>query len=118
MRSSAWIRWGMGLAIALMIVLVPFVYYRMTFAGAKRLRPVTAGKVYRSGCLTADGFREAIRKFGIRTVINLQEEAPDPSLPRSFFSRAQIRESEVCRDMGVRFVFLEVDTLIDSLARC
>ena len=50
----------------------------MTYTHAKRLRVVTEGKVYRSGCMTAEGFADAVKKFGIRTIINLRDEAPEP----------------------------------------
>ena len=46
--------------------------------------------------MTADGFRDAIHRLGIRTVINLQEEAPDPNLPRSYFD-----SSKVAREPGM-----------------
>jgi len=51
----------MGILLILMMVVVPSVHYRQTYRYAKRLRPVTEGKVYRSGCLMADGLEEAIK---------------------------------------------------------
>ena len=75
-----------------MIVVVPYVHYRATYAHAKRLREVTPGKFYRCGQLTADGFREAIQRYGIRTVINLQDEDPDPRLPAGYFISNPSRE--------------------------
>lgn len=109
MTPSPVTRWCMGGAIALMLLVVPFYYYRATYSTHKRLRVVTEGKVYRSGCMTADGFRDAIRRYGIRTVLNLQEEASDPDLRDSYFSTSSVRESQVCREMGVRYEFLSVD---------
>lgn len=109
MHIAAWKRWVMGAMIVLFIIAVPYVYYRHSFSFAKRLRVVSAGKVYRSGCLTADGLRAAIRDLGIRTVVNLQEEAPDPELPKSYFNSSGRRESEVCKEMGARMVFLSVE---------
>jgi tyrosine-protein phosphatase SIW14 len=107
---AAWLRWGLGLSIATMIVVVPFVHYRATYAHAKRLREVTAGKFYRCGQLTAAGFREAIARYGIQTVINLQDEDPDPHLPASYYASRPVEpESEVCRQAGARYVLLSFD---------
>ncbi len=36
--------------------------------------------MYRSGQMTADGFRETIERYHIKTVVNLQHEDPDPML--------------------------------------
>lgn len=98
-----------GVSIALLMTLVPYSYYRWSYAYGKRLRVVTEGKVYRSGCMTGAGFEQALKKYGIRTVLNLQEEATDPDLPRGFPSRETIKESELCEQLGVKFVFLSVD---------
>lgn len=97
--------------LAFLVVAAPFVYYRHVYSHAKRLRVIAEGKVYRSGSMTADGFRDAIVRLGIRTVINLQEEAPDPQLPANFFNRAKVCESGLCESVGARMVFLEVDTI-------
>jgi tyrosine-protein phosphatase SIW14 len=101
----------MGISLGLILTVVPFVYYRMSFGHAKRLRAVTEGKVYRSGCLTAQGFRDAIERLKIRTIINLMDEAPDPSLPHNFFDRRGVAESEVCKELGVNFVFIGPDLI-------
>src|SRR5438105_5367803 len=99
----------MGALLVRMIVAVPAVHYRQTYRYAKRLRTVTEGKVYRSGCNTADGLRAAIQKYGIKFVLNLQEEAPDPNLSNHYFTWHTTPESEVCRDMGVKFRFFAVE---------
>jgi hypothetical protein len=108
----AWIRWPLGTTLAAAIVVVPFVHFRATYAHAKRFREVTPGRFYRSGQLTADGLEEVIRRYGIRTVVNLQNEAPDPLIPRSYYRGPRIRESELCESLGVRYVLLEPD-LVD-----
>jgi tyrosine-protein phosphatase SIW14 len=99
----------MGVLLVLMMVLVPTVYYRQTYRYAKRLRTVVEGKVYRSGCMTADGLRDAIQKYQIKTVLNLQEEAPDPALPNHYFTLQTTPESAVCQELGVKFLFMPVD---------
>jgi len=106
----ALLRWCLGLTIAVMIVLVPFIHYRATYAHAKRLRVVTHQKIYRCGQLTSSGLREVIKRYGIKTVINLQDENPDPTLPLSYYrAKPEIAESELCRQEGARYVLLEFD---------
>ena len=99
----------MVVTMALLLTVVPYYYYRMTYAHAKRLRVVTEGKVYRSGCLTADGFAEAIKKYGIRTIVNLRDEAPNPDLPRNYFDRHTIPEKQLCENLNVKFIYLGLD---------
>jgi tyrosine-protein phosphatase SIW14 len=103
----------MGSLLVLMMVAVPTIHYRETYRFGKRLRTVAEGKLYRSGCLTADGFEEAIEKYHIKTIVNLQDEAPDPDLLNTYFSPHTTRESELCRAKGVKFIFLAVD-LVNS----
>jgi tyrosine-protein phosphatase SIW14 len=101
--------WIFGGLIALLLVGVPYEYHRYRYTTLKRLRVVDEGKLYRSGCLTVDGFEKAIREYGIRTIVNLQEEAVDPDLPKTYFSTQRERESELCKRLGVRYEFVEVD---------
>jgi len=106
----SFLRWVFGLTIFTMILGVPFIHYRATYAHAKRLRVVTPGKFYRCGQLTASGLREAIDLYKIKLVINLQYEDVDPQLPEGYFSAdAEISESELCEQSGVRYVFLDFD---------
>lgn len=109
-------RWIAGAALLAVIVAVPAVTYRDRYAHAKRLREVAAGKLYRSGQLTADGFRDAVRRLGIRTVVNAQNEFPDPQLPANYFDRRATPEQELCRNLGVRYVHLSPDLVPDRLA--
>ncbi|MFO0807151.1 MAG: dual specificity protein phosphatase family protein [Gemmataceae bacterium] len=102
-------KWAFVALVALAIVGVPFLNYRANYAHHKRLRDVDVGVLYRSGEMTAEGFRDAIRARGIRTVINCQNEFPDPVLPQSYWIRNSIRESELCRELGVRYVHLDPD---------
>ncbi len=110
MRRVTPINLVLSLALFLLMSVAPYVYYRYHYTHAKRLRPIVEGLVYRSGCLTADGLREAILKHKIKTVINLQEEAPDPELPASYFGGSRTKESDVCYSLGARleFVFVEL----------
>lgn len=117
MGTSGWWRWFLGLTIGLSLVVLPYVYYRWNYETSRRLRTVVEGKFYRCGCLTAEGFKRAIQQYGIRTVINLMEEAPDPELRNSYFGSGTIRESDLCRELRVKFIFLEVETIERSRIR-
>lgn len=100
-----------GLAIFLLIVAAPIAYYRAGYTNHKRLRTVTSGVLYRSGQLTAVGLRDAVERYDIRTVINVQNEAPDPDVNESFLERQTTKESELCRQLGLRYVFISPDLL-------
>src|SRR5439155_10491080 len=89
----------------------PFAYFRYCYVEAKRLHEVTPGRFYRSGQMTADGFRKTIDRYGIKLVINLQHEEPDPLLPDHWMGKGKIRESELCRELGVKYVLLTPDLL-------
>ena len=106
-------RWLMGVALAALLVAGPFVYFRTEYSHHKRLRTVDPGVLYRSGQMTAEGYRDAVAQYGFRTIINCQNEFPDPDLTASFWDRRTIRESEVCRELGVRYVHLDPDLCAD-----
>jgi protein tyrosine/serine phosphatase len=105
------LRWTLGIAVGLLVTATPIVYYRMVYSHAKRLRVVEPGVLYRSGSLTADGLADAVRRYGIRTVINLQDEYPDPDLPKNYFDRSAVNERELCESLGVRYVWLPPDLI-------
>jgi tyrosine-protein phosphatase SIW14 len=98
-------------AIAALVLVVPVVYYRASYTHSKRLREIAPGVIYRSGQLTASGFTEAVRRQGIRTFINLQDEYPDPDLPWHYFGGGTIAESELCRRLNVRYVWMPPDII-------
>jgi protein tyrosine phosphatase (PTP) superfamily phosphohydrolase (DUF442 family) len=85
-----------------------YFYYRSIWEHTKRLRPVEPGVFYRSGQMTAEGFEEAIRRHKIRTVINVQDDFPDPLLRATYWGGRE-RESEMCERLGVRYVALAPD---------
>ncbi len=111
MAVPVWLRWTFGLLIAALILGIPLFHYRSVYAHAKRLREVSPGVLYRSGALTADGLRDAIHRYGLRTVINLQDEDADPSLPQHLLGGIRVKERELCEQYGVRYVFLAPDLL-------
>lgn len=116
MRKADLFRWLAGAAVAGFMVYVPFLYYRYTLEHTKRLRPIVEGRVYRSGCLTADGFRDAIHKYGIKTVITFWDENPDPNLHPNRFRFDSVKESELCKSMGVDYKYIFVELLPETRA--
>ncbi|MBL8823471.1 MAG: tyrosine-protein phosphatase [Planctomycetia bacterium] len=87
--------------IALATLALPVAYYRYHYVQTKRIRVVTEGKMYRCGQLTMAGFKDVIQRYGIRTIINLQDEDVDPRL-----SDSKMRESAFCKQMGVNYVYM------------
>jgi protein tyrosine phosphatase (PTP) superfamily phosphohydrolase (DUF442 family) len=103
-------RWCLVTVVVVLAAAVPLVYYRFDYAQAKRLREVEPGRVYRSGQLNADGFRAARDLHGIRTVVCLRDDDPDPDVDLSFLPcHGTIKESELCRQLGLRFVYITPD---------
>src|SRR5260370_920382 len=92
----------LAVSIGLMIVAAPLLYQRYRLTTQKRLRPAPPGGLHRGGQMPADGFERAIRELGIRTVINVQNEIPDPDLRRSFLDGRTESEQDLCRRLGVR----------------
>jgi tyrosine-protein phosphatase SIW14 len=103
------VRWVLVAAVVVVVGVVPVVYYRSVYAYAKRLREVDPGRLYRSGQMTAEGFTDAVRRYGIRTIINVQDEYPDPDLDQSFWGTGTIKERALCERLGVRYIHLSPD---------
>jgi len=101
--------------IVLVVVVFPFVAYRDEYTYQKRLRVVVPGRVYRGGQPTAAGLRDAVRELKLRTVINLQEDVPDPDLYLSYWTLETVKESELCEQLGVNFVQISPDLLVRRL---
>jgi protein tyrosine/serine phosphatase len=105
------VRWVLALLLVVLVLGPPAALYRHQYIHAKRFREVVPGKLYRSGQMTADGFRETIERYRIKTVINLQHENPDPYLVKHWLGKRTIRESELCRELGVKYVLITPDVL-------
>jgi tyrosine-protein phosphatase SIW14 len=105
------LRWLLGLAIAAAIPTTPVVYYRWAYVQSKRLREVNPGLVYRSGQMTSSGIQQAVSRYHIRTIVNLQDEYPDPDVACGYFCGGTIKEKELCRQLGVRYVYLPPDLI-------
>lgn len=111
---SLW-RWTLGLGITALVTMVPFVYYRYDYTYAKRLREVDPGRLYRSGQLTAPGFAAAVARYHLKTIINLQNEYPDPDIALGYFTSRTVKESALCEQLGVHYVFIEPDLISRTL---
>ncbi len=105
------LQWTLGVIVALVVLGPPVAVYRAQYIHAKRFREVEPGRLYRSGQMTANGFRDTIDRFRIKTVVNLQHEEPDPFLADNWLGKGKIRESELCKQLGVRYVLLTPDVL-------
>jgi tyrosine-protein phosphatase SIW14 len=103
------VRWILATGIVAIVVVVPLIHYRYVYQTEKRLRTVEPNQVYRSGQMTAEGFAEAVRELHIRTIINLQDDFPDPDIETSFLSGHSIKESELCGRLKVKFVAISPD---------
>src|SRR5438067_2397720 len=104
--------WQVALVVALGALafgVAPFVFFRSAYARGKRLREVVPGRVYRSGQMTAEGFADAVARYQPRTIVNVQDDYPDPDLAESFWGPDTVKESELCRRLGVRYVALSPD---------
>jgi protein tyrosine/serine phosphatase len=103
------VRGALGLGIAILLIGAPLVYWRFMYHHGKRLREVVPGVLYRSGQLSIDGFADAVIRYRIRTIVNVQDDYPDPDVEKHWFNRGTIKESELCRQLGVRYVQLSPD---------
>jgi protein tyrosine/serine phosphatase len=104
-------QWGLVGGVVLLVGVAPVALYRSTYTFNKRLREVAPGRVYRSGQMTAEGFADAVARFKIRTIVNLQDDFPDPDVEEDFWSGRTVKESEMCRRLGVRFVLIKPDLI-------
>jgi hypothetical protein len=105
------LRWGLSFGVAVVALAPPVVLYRAQYIHAKRFREVDPGRFYRSGQMTVAGFRETIERYHIKTIVNLQNEEPDPLLADYWLGRGKVAESELCKQLGVKYVLLTPDIL-------
>jgi tyrosine-protein phosphatase SIW14 len=105
------LRWAFGLTLAALVIVVPVLRYRAVYNHGRRLREVETGVLYRSGCLTAEGFTDAVQRLGIKTIVNLQDEFPDPPIRSSYIDTRSTSEVELCQRLGVHYIFLAPDLI-------
>jgi protein-tyrosine phosphatase len=109
------IQWALAGTMVVIVLVAPVVYFRIVYAHSKRLREVGPGRFYRSGQMTAEGLRDAVQQYGIRTVMNVQDEYPDPDLDINFWTTETVKETEVCRELGVRYVHIAPELISRKL---
>jgi len=108
---TTWSRWLLAGSLGALLTVGTFCYFRYVYTDNKRLRIVEPGVLYRSGQLSADGFTEAVLRHGIRTIVNAQDEWPDPDVEKNWLCPQTIKESELCRQLGVRYIHLSPDLI-------
>ena len=94
----------LALGLLAAVLAIPTLFFRSQYDNLKRVRVVTPGKLVRCGQLSEDGLRQVIRDYGIKTVVNLQDEAPDPVLMLD--GKPGKRESVVTQEEGAEYVLL------------
>ncbi len=108
---SRTLRFALIICIAVVVAVVPVVHYRSVYAHSKRLRVIVPDRVYRSGQMTAEGFADTVRTLHIKTIINVQDDFPDPDVHLTFWDGRTIEESALCNRLKVRFVHLAPDLI-------
>ncbi|MBL8797589.1 MAG: dual specificity protein phosphatase family protein [Planctomycetia bacterium] len=108
---TTWSRWLLAGSLVALVTAGTFCYFRYCYTDGKRLRVVEPGVLYRSGQLSADGFTDAILRYNIRTIVNAMDEWPDPDLEKNWLSAQTMKESELCRQLGVRYIHLSPDLI-------
>lgn len=120
MRWRAVTGWALGVAVFAVVVGVPTAHFRTSYDQTKRFRVVTDGRLYRSGQMSAAGFRETIQKHGIRTVVNLQSSDDDksgrqnwgdPVIPATAVGGPKRKESEVVTEAGAKYIQIDCNSL-------
>ncbi len=114
---TSFLKWACGVALAVAIVGVPVLRYRMIYFNEKRFREVSDGHFYRCGQMSESGLRKQLRDHHIKTVINLQDENQDPKLSTGYWDKAHITESRICEEEGVKYIFLTSDDAVGLLTR-
>ena len=89
------IRYALGASAFAVALGPPVALYRAQYIHAKRFREVEPGRFYRSGQMTAAGFREAITRYHIKTVVNLQHEEPDPLLAEYWLGKGKVAKEAI-----------------------
>lgn len=65
--------------------------------------------MYRCGQLTVAGFKDAVEHYKLKSIVNLQDDYPDPDVYKTFWDRSTISEKKVCEDLGVKYLFISPD---------
>lgn len=73
--GSSRLKWLRNVLVVFLVVVIPIGYYLFFFVSKANFREVVAQKVYRSAQPSPTQLKEWIRRYGIRTVINLRGDA-------------------------------------------
>ena len=95
--SNRYTKWALIISV---IAIAAFIWHEQT--KAYHFLTVTPGVLYRSGWMQPHAMNEIIRKYGIRTMVNL-------CLPTEKMSRENnnyVKEQEICRKNAVMLVYL------------
>jgi len=113
---NIWVRWSLGIAIALLVTVVPFIYYRISYTYQKRFRVVTPGvlpqRLHDRGGL---GNHDQDVPHSHRD--QLDGRIADPVLHPHYFAPASVKESAVVTNCNARYVAMTVEYL-PATARC
>ena len=104
-------RWLAAAALAVGLIVTPIVWFRCVYDTHKRLRVVEPGRLYRSGQMTAKGFADAVESYRLRTIINVQDEYPDPDIDLSFWDRRTRQGKRTVPRIGRALRPLDADAL-------
>jgi len=61
--------------------------------------------------MTAAGFAEAAARLRLRTIVNVQDDVPDPDLDEHFWTTRTVKEHALCERLGVRYLTLAPDLI-------
>jgi protein-tyrosine phosphatase len=108
---SRTLRWALIASIIFIVFVVPVGYYRAVYGHSKRLRVIVPDHVYRMGQPFAVGLMDIVHQYHPNTIINVQDDFPDPDLEWSFWDRRTVKESEICKQLKVRYIALAPDLI-------
>ena len=92
----------LAVTFCLLGLLVRFIYHTSVFRPMLNFHEVDPGKFYRSAQMTPDELRDAIKQYGIRTVINLRGDHPEDAWYTD--------EQSLLKSVGVRMVDVSFST--------
>lgn len=86
---------GLGFAFVCFLILAMFIWRASVFRITKNLYEVAPGKIYRSAQMTPQEMEEAIKKYGIKSVVSVRGAAK-----KSFWVPGEL---QVLQNLGVKF---------------
>jgi tyrosine-protein phosphatase SIW14 len=99
---ASWLRYTLAGVLVVLLVGGPIAYWQYKKPQVRNLRLVREGVLYRSGQLTLDGLKQAIRDYAIKTVVTLRT-AREPGEPHP-----ALDEEEYCRNQELNYYRLQM----------